>query len=46
MFLDLADGDGLVGPGDADEGVDCLLGRPRHGGRVWRRCNAEDGERG
>lgn len=33
FHLELADGDGLVGAGDADEGVDRLLRRPRHGGR-------------
>lgn len=30
--LEHADGGGLVGAGDADEGFDRLLRRPRHGG--------------
>jgi hypothetical protein len=42
-YLEVADGDGLVGPGDADEGVDRLLLRPRHGGRRGG-CEAEKGE--
>lgn len=30
--LELAGGDGLIGAGDADEGVDRVLRRPHHGG--------------
>jgi hypothetical protein len=33
-YLEHADSDGLVGAGDADEGLDRLLRRPRHGGNT------------
>lgn len=41
--LELADGEGLVGAGDADEGVDRLLRRPRHG---WLGCGGDARRRG
>jgi hypothetical protein len=33
-YLEHADSDGLVGAGDADEGLDRLLRRPHHGGNT------------
>jgi len=44
-YLELAYGDGLVRPRDADEGIDRLLRRPCHGGRVPLQRGAEEGAR-
>ena len=44
-YLELAYGDGLVRPRDADEGIDRLLRWPCHGGRIRCQRGAEEGAR-